>query len=1405
MKNSFKKILSLLVAITIALSTVACITMITATADDIYITKTFVDDVYNNGYTKAQSYTFYSNTTESCKLLLGTIKGTNKNYMFPYTSKNVTDYKVNVVWYSDKGDMTRFVLHTFNHSVDKASLVEELYTFYTSPDGTDWTSASFTVGDYTGLGNYRSYKIIIDNLPVGTKYLKLVPLINGANSDSRGWLTGFLKAEYEYKELLNKPEITGEYKNYYGVYANSLNDGDKAIRDTKIYVSNIGELTGGSLTVAKDGADINTEDLYNADEEAYIFTEDGKYTVVAENLAGKTEFSFTLKKAVEDALVTKTIVDDIYNTGKTAAIEKADIATNSKSVKIHINNSPGEWYIPIDKYYLLPYVKGTTEPEASVVWYNDFGFGNFWVDTFNTAKTTSNMPDFVNRYYSFYYSADGVNWTEAEFTVGEKTTEYTGAGAVSYRLTVNKIPDNVRYIKYLSLTTDETNEYCWEAGFLRAGYTTYVVFPEINANYEDALGGFNNPVADGATVPSKVKVDFFDVIEEIGDSITVKKGGNEIELPSDSILTENGSYEITATNGKGTAKLSFTIDTSKAKADTETYVFSEGREKAEQDFDKLLSITPDGAKKDFTNGDGNVFVDDTALLKHSDNLAWWGLTEGGTKIAIGSDSRGYKNYGHFYFVNKGSDGKKYTGFSMTYTAPVSQRYFTDGHFSVYTADKYDGTYKLVEPASVEMEPYTGYPAAAVYHAIYSLGSEASVVKIEFHPQAPESSIWQSGLLSILNITKLSLPLVEATSNGKKLVDNQITQKDVKINISNELYYFVEKDGKKFELPSNKTLTEDGLYTVTACNYAGTSKLSFCIAKKTPAIQLIDASGNFLADNATAVDDVKVIFYNAVKAKTLLDGVLYTDKKELTVDLNGAYKFTAENKYGTFEQNLILNRPLPTVKVLNFQNKQVEDGETIVTQATYSFKIADSYKITLNGKKYIPKEEFKLTEEGTYVIEAVNKAGTTPFTFSIKYNPPLPEVKHEGDTVVRCNYHEIDRINWKQFVYKYDNIMFDDNTSLQTTWTGFTGGVLRASENLTEAYITYKSAGFKSFHLYAGIYPSQTVAAEDMYTIYASTNGKDFKKLECTVEEDISYITTGYKKYRFIAKNIPAKCKYIKIVINEKDAAAAWSRCITDVQFSYNKADVGKLDVNDIMFMIEDCNEGETVTTDIYNGDVVIPKKVFAALQDVDKTLKINLLDKNENAKYYLSFNGLNVKEPMNFNIGVSEGITNGSKTLKALDSEATGIIFNQTGEWTVDVTLGIALGERSIGAKYSLYMYKDSVFTLIESDVMADSEGFLPFVLNENSDYILSSKSDLIKDESTDIGYLELEDEEEDEDTYIMVLNRKKFVPNNMVKSDYIWLIIVICATTLVIATVAAVLIILVKKGKICSGKGRKL
>lgn len=1392
MKNNLKKILSVLLAVIVVFGTVTCVANIGVTAEDTYITKTISYDCNIEGVSGSISGNKYLryNYDNTWVIEEGTFGFIPLSYL--------ADTGCYEVWNLE--NISEFTLYTMNSKDISDNDIAKWYNFSGSADGETWYSLSYVKDiEYkvifgTSRG-FASYKLKVSDIPEGTNYIKLsAPYENGT-----AWNHGFLKVELGYKELLKAPEITAEYKNYYGVYANVLTNDSKVKRDVKISASNMFDGSGAEYTILKDGSKIDAATLYDEATDSYVFDENGKYSFTAKNYAGESNIEFTVQKVAEDSVVTKTTVDDIYNTGKTIAIERTDTVDATSKVVMSISKSSGANILPIDKYYMFPYSHGKNEPASYAIWYSDIGFGSFWVDTFNNKGVGSK---FFEERYSFYYSVDGSKWTKTEFTVGEGSNELTGKDMISYRLTIDKIPDGAKYIKYLSLITDATKNSGWSSGILRAGYTTYVLLPVINANFADVLGNFANPITNGCTVPSDAKIEYEDVGEEIDGVTTVKKDGNEIELPQDGILTEDGNYEIIAKNVKGTTTLSFVIDHSKASSKSETYVFSEGVESSEKEFAKLLGITPAGAPKDFTKGDGNVIVNDTAIVRDYDK-AWWGLTEGGTKLTIGSDTKGYKKDGYFYFSNIGADGKKYTGISITYTVAIQSSYPRDAYLSVYSADKYNGTYRLIEPTTVTKEPYTGAPAAAVYHATYYLGGEGSVVKIKFNPQAPSAELWKGSFLSILNLTKLSMPLATATANGEKLVNNSITKEDVKLSFNNELYYFVEKDGKQIEVPANKVLTEDGFYTVTACNYAGTSTISFYIAKEIPVIQLTDSSGNYLSDAQTVVDDVNVVFYNADVSKTFRDGELFSTDKKLTVDLNGSYVFTAENDLGSYEISMVLKRPLPTIKAYNFRSAEIKNESTIETQATYNILTADSYSITLNGKAYKPKTEFKLTDEGTYVITAVNKAGTVTLEFTIKYNPPLDKVAHTGDTVEIIDYHKISRTGWiEKSVYKYDNFTLDNSSALRSDWTGFKGGVLHAeSKDMEEAFVTYKSVGFKSFHLYVVMFPKKDVNVEEVYNLYASTNGSDFKKLDCTVEHDISYITTGYEKYRFVANNIPENTKYIKVVVKQENANAAWDRCITQVEYSYNKANVGKLDVDDVVFMLNDAFDGEAVSINIYNNNSVIPKRVFEAFCESDKTLKVNLMNSDGETEFVLSFNGLNITEPMDFATGVSLGESNGSKTLKALDSGVKAVVFKQQGEWTLGVNLGVFLERRNAGKSYSMYSYKNGAFSLIES-VKVDLNGFASFDLFENSDYSISTMNDLINTEEEEITEdTEQVEEEKNKGHYVMVVSRKKFVPN-VVQTNYTMWIIIACVAVFVIGAATAVVIILIKKKKPTVSKG---
>ena len=1429
----FKRFISLLLALLIITGGFCC-TMSTF-ADEVYMEKTKVFDIFEQNITGTSKNTFSRNQLNNN--VTGIESG--RHSYIPYNNG------AEMIWNIE--NVTAFSVQTFNSKSLTDEKLVEYYVFEASENGTDWTKLT-TVKDGEYIRKFTtsnvSYQLNAEGIPEGTNYIRLTSAYTGGSA----WLHGIIYAECKYKERVIKPEITASYKNYYGVYANKLASGGRATRDVRLKIDNAAADVEGKITVIKDSQEVAAENYYDAAQKGYCFTENGDYSVTAENCAGKVEFEFKIQKVDEEMVVTKTVVDDIYNTGKTMAISRTDTADATSKVIMNLTSSKASnvtHLIPEDKYFMWPYNHGKDEPKAEAVWYSEIGFGSFTVETLNLKSLA--VGDFYERTYSFYTSQDGQIWDKVDFKVGNTLTEGINSSGISKELIVEEIPDGTKYIKYLSLITDQTKGNGYASGIIRASYTTYILTPQINAWFEDSRGSAANPVTDGAVAPSKVKIDISDIEFEVFGSFTVKKDGQEIPFNNGDYLTENGKYEVWAMNLKGESKISFEIDTSLAKTQTETYVFSEGVINATEEFDRLIAEQPKGAPEGFTKGDNHVLINDTAIVRNYDK-AWWGLTEGGTKLTIGSDTTTYYKDGYFYFVNTDKKGNKYNGISLKYTQARMSGYPVNAYFSVYTADKFDGEYTLVKPTSVTKEPFTGAPAAQVCNAVYYLGSAGSIVKIKFNPDAPVTELWKGSFLSILELSKLTLPLIKADCKKEKLVNNDVAQANVKLTVSDEYYWFIEKDGKKYDKPTDNILKEDGYYTVTACNYGGTSTISFYIAKKIPVVKLVDATGNNLDNGETTNDNVKVVTYNTDKIEILKDGVPYSTKKDAVLDLNGKYTIVAENGMGVYETAVTINRPQPVVRAYNIKGKQLTDGETVESKVKYSVENQDTCKITLNGKKYTPEEGTDtLTQEGLYVIEVENKAGKASISFTIKYNPPLPDLVHPGDTVAHVDYEKGSKFG--QFCYSYQDTLLDAGSALRSDWTGFTGPVLRSTlKGDASGSITYKSAGFRSFAVYAVYLPAGEMTVSDMYEIHASSDGKNFTKLEYTEEHDISHVTTGYVKYRLVAQNMPENTKYVKVVINGQNATAEWSRCISKVEFSYNKADVGRLDIDDILFMLEEAEDGSEVQVDLRNTDNIIPKKVFEIIQYRDINLTVNLLDEDMNMAYRLTFNGLEIEELMDFNVKITEPETKGLKTMKTYDKNAKSVRFSQKGKWSMTVYLTMIINPRDAGKKYALYSYTDGEFGLIDR-VMAPATGYLIYYVNEGVDYIFTVKTDLldkqddIKDDKPDDGDTppleddkndnssnqenvtdepikeenieetvpEIEDtvteiiEDKKSGTYIMVVNRKKFVPASA-KSDGmpVLAIILICVGAVSIiagATVATVLIIKKNKKNTMGGK----
>ena len=1271
-------------------------------------------------------------------------------------------------------------------------------------------------------------------------------------------------------------------------------------------VLDITKITVPSIKVSEDGVGISKGDVVMdevlievADSDYWFIEKDGviidkpannivsqtgKYKVTACSYMGCSTFEFEINPnggLNPDDLI-KTVVKkyDIYNTGE---LGTTDFTNQSNQTKLSVKNSAVISYpklTPDGKYYVGMYVNYVDNDGPVTATWSDTknGMETFKMTALCAPDKNMTLEEFFKDAYRLSASSDGTNFTDVDFTFAENNISgyglgEHGSGYKYYDLVISALPAGTKYVKFTSGVTGEQSKGgdCWRRSFAAVEYSytldlTSATPPNISAYFADSSGNFTAPVIDGVTVPSKVKVSADGMESVLKGKISVKKDGETCILPADMVFTEDGVYTVKAKNIIGITTLTFTIDSSKAVESGLYYDFSRDLEKAKKNFEKLTSIGNHGL-----NGkDSHIIVCDTQVK--ATNKPWWGLREGGTKLTTGSDSRGYEQTGYFVFENIDEKGNKYTGFNMTYTVARQSGYPTDASINVYILNKKTNKWMLIEPVSTTKNALGTDPLVWQCNSTYVLGEEGSIVKVEFiTPDGYEK--WKSGALSVLDVKKLSLPLIIGKTNGKQFLNNSVVQSDVKLEVKNEDYWFIEKDGETIKTPKNNTFKEDGLYTAYACSYTGTAVFNFYIARKIPVAVLYDVNGNFIKNGDTVVDDVRIVTYNAEKLKITKDGKAYKATNNI-LEKNGVYVITVSKK--GFEDSVIkvtINRNTPNLKVLDFRSKEVKNGDVIETEATYSYNTFDTknnIKITLNGKTHKPEKEGTLTKEGKYVITVTNAAGKASLSFTIKYNPPLPDYKHPGEIVTILDYEN--DAKWGDYIYLKQSMQRDNTTAIKSGWTGLKGPVIHPSgiDFETDPYVIYKNGAFDSFVLWGLYLPQEGFDVNNIYTIEASKDGKKYTKLSFTNEHDISHITIvrGYVKYRLVAQNIPEGTKYIKVSINTKDADAGWSRMYTKVEFSCNKEDMNNLDVDDIIFMMSDAEYGDTREVTLYRSrNNIIPKKVFEAFRDEDKTLKVNIVDDNDNLLYTLSFNGLDIIEPMDFHTGVN--FTTAPKHFTKEDPYALSISFEQKGDWTMSLTLGMSgMKDWSGGMRYNLYTVEDGAYII--SDFCVATWNQIEFRIENNGTYILSTNKKLEtepeepsdtedgkedgkpndeesdqkpsddkeenssdyqdgNDENTsedqestyeDDGSGDEEDVKEDEEIkpdteieeeevkkkgqYIMVRTRKKWIPFDGGMDT--WLIVVICvASALVLGgCVTVTLLILKRKNIIFKGRVKK-
>ena len=142
-------------------------------------------------------------------------------------------------------------------------------------------------------------------------------------------------------------------------------------------------------------------------------------------------------------------------------------------------------------------------------------------------------------------------------------------------------------------------------------------------------------------------------------------------------------------------------------------------------------------------------------------------------------------------------------------------------------------------------------------------------------------------------------------------------------------------------------------------------------------------------------DVTLTVKDNTECKVTVNGEEYTGEMKFTDD--GEYKVTVTDE--AFNSETVTF----TIDKTNPKITGVENNQQYKTSVTPVVEDANLEELTLNGEPYVSGTE--ITEDGTYVLEATDKAGNTvTVTFTIDKNSPI--IKVNGSTEIKGSYNSV---------------------------------------------------------------------------------------------------------------------------------------------------------------------------------------------------------------------------------------------------------------------------------------------------------------------------------------------------------------------------------------------------------------
>ncbi|MEE1279183.1 MAG: hypothetical protein UHE86_09065, partial [Acutalibacteraceae bacterium] len=1007
-----------------------------------------------------------------------------------------TNVSASLTWYSEEG-YNSFTVFTNNYKESNMSYldVENSYKFSWSSDNVTFTDISSVENKgYTALGTaYYSYELYLTNIPETAKYIRLTMISPQASS---GWKYAINKVSFNYYAKAPTVKLNA-------ADGSVIANGDVTDKNVILTTENLKE---NQITIKKDGLDY-------AMPAGSLFTENGVYIISAENSANTGNpivISFEIKKPLLYTLSYSLLKDNKSG----AFMVEGDIVTeNTHNYNNYADYFDGDYFV---------HLSNATNATASYYWQSDSGFESFTVFTKNEKANIANYLDLENS-YKLSWSEDNVAYSELEY-ISLGSTQ-SGSGYLSYELVASFVPDSAKYIR-LTLV-NPAGEMNWRIGLDGFKYEVLLEKPTFVLKTQSSSGDItlgNNSLSGGDVTVS------YSYIEK--SDITVTKNGTPISLPENSVLTEDGEYTLSATNPMGTSTISFTIEHKNPNDFVYEYNFDSDESTASNVFNSLLnSPAIDNAPNDFANGDGSLVINAESKL----NDIWWSFEDGGSKLTLGKGSN-YGETGYFYFKNSGNDGKEYTGISFTYSVAAKSDFPKNQKIIISVGDTYDGKFTKLTPVSHTENSTVSGSMVKIYTDVYYLGGTDKIVKVEFISNSLISARWKAAALSMFNLSKLQMPIINVTSGGTAVENYGVATQNVNFSLSNYYNYEILRNGEVYVPSVDGVLDEDGDYVIKANNVVGECIWNFTIAKDAPAIVLRDTSGAAISSDSVQNDNVTVETFNAKKITITRDANPFELSQSGILDLNGLYVITAEDENGNITvKKVTIARDLPSIDVVDYDGKVLSDGVISNTYVDVRVKNADSIVLKKNDSVISMPSKNHFTENGKYTVEAINKAGSVIFNFSVNIASPLSAMKHSGDTIQVIDYDNNTKTSIYQFAVNDMTAASFNKDSL--AWIGINSAMLRPAKTAMKTSVIYRCNNFKSFGIWAILHPE--IVDLSNYKFYISSDGLNFKEISYSVEKDESYISKGntnekgYSRYRLIAQNLPGESKYIKVEIDSQ--------------------------------------------------------------------------------------------------------------------------------------------------------------------------------------------------------------------------------------------------------------------------------